>query len=180
MTNPSNILIDGSKFGLDWLKIYWYGALIVVGILLAYILCSHEAKRRNLHKDCVIDLVLMVVPIGAIFARIYYIVFALDAFIRPGMSFGQIVLGMLNFRDGGLAIYGAIIGGVLGMLIYGRVKRMHFLSITDLIRPSAAGAISSIRRLMAGSSPKGSRLISRLPSGSTNAISPAAPICPQT
>ena len=138
MTNPSNILIDGSKFGLDWLKIYWYGALIVVGILLAYILCSHEAKRRNLHKDCVIDLVLMVVPIGAIFARIYYIVFALDAFIRPGMSFGQIVLGMLNFRDGGLAIYGAIIGGVLGMLIYSRVKRMHFLSITDLIMPTVA------------------------------------------
>lgn len=138
MKNPSNILIDGSKFGLDWLKIYWYGGLIVVGIILAYILCSIEAKRRRLHKDCVIDLALIIVPLGAIFARIYYVVFALDAFIKPGMSFGEILLGMINVRDGGLAIYGAIIGGVLGMFIYGRVKRIHFLSITDLIMPSVA------------------------------------------
>ena len=138
MKNPSNVLIDGSKFGLDWLKIYWYGALIVLGIILAFILCSHEAKRRRLHKDCVIDLCLIAVPLGVIFARIYYIVFSLDMFIRPGMSFGEILLGMINLRDGGLAIYGAIIGGVLGMLIYGRVKKLHFLSIADLILPTVA------------------------------------------
>ena len=138
MKNPSNILIDGSKFGLDWLKIYWYGALIVLGIIIAFILCSHEAKRRRYHKDCVIDLCLICVPLGAIFARIYYIIFSLDMFIKPGMSFGEILLGMINFRDGGLAIYGAIIGGVLGMIIYGRIKRMHFLSIADLILPSVA------------------------------------------
>ena len=138
MSNPSRILIDGSKFGLDWLKVYWYGALIVVGIVICYLLCSHEAKRRRLHKDCVIDLALWTVPLGAVFARLYYIVFALDVFIRPGMSFGEILLGMINVRDGGLAIYGAIIGGVIGMLIYSRRKRMHFLSITDLILPSVA------------------------------------------
>lgn len=138
MNNPSRILIDGSKFGLDWLQIYWYGALIVVGILLSYLLCSHEAKRRRFHKDCAIDLCLIVVPLGAIFARLYYVVFALDSFIHPGMSVGKILLGILNVRDGGLAIYGAIIGGVIGMAIYGAVKKMHLLSITDLIMPSVA------------------------------------------
>ena len=45
MKNPSRLLIDGSKFGVDWLQIYWYGALIVVGIILSYIFCSIEAKR---------------------------------------------------------------------------------------------------------------------------------------
>ncbi len=138
MTNPSRILIDGSKFGLDWLKIYWYGALIVLGIIVAFYLCSAEAKRRNFHKDCVIDLCLWIVPLGAIFARIYYIVFALDAFIRPGMGFWEVVKGMLSIRDGGLAIYGAIIGGVLGMVIYSIRKKMHLLSITDMIMPTVA------------------------------------------
>ncbi|MCR5808835.1 MAG: prolipoprotein diacylglyceryl transferase [Clostridiales bacterium] len=138
MNNPSRILVDGSKFGLDWLQIYWYGALIVVGIILAYILCSHEAKRRNFHKDCTIDLCLIVVPLGAIFARLYYIVFTLDAFIKPDMSIGEVLLGMINVRDGGLAIYGAIIGGVIGMVIYARVKKMHLLSLFDLVFPSVA------------------------------------------
>ena len=138
MKNPSKILIDGSKFGLDWLKIYWYGALIVLGIILAYLLCSHEAKRRRFHKDCVVDLCLIIVPLGAIFARLYYVVFALDVFVRPGMSTGEILLGILNFRDGGLAIYGAILGGVIGMLIYALAKRMHFLSITDMVMPTVA------------------------------------------
>lgn len=138
MNNPSNILIDGSKFGVDWLKIYWYGALIVLGVIMAYVLCSHEAKRRGYHKDCVIDLCLICVPLGAIFARIYYILFSLDTFIRPGMSFGETVWGIINIRDGGLAIYGAIIGGVIGMLIYSRIKKMHFLSLTDLVLPTVA------------------------------------------
>lgn len=136
--NPSRILIDGSKFGLDWLQIYWYGALIVTGIILSYILCSVEAKRRRFHKDCVIDLCLIIIPLGAIFARLYYVLFELETFIRPGMSLGQILLGIINVRDGGLAIYGAIIGGVIGMIIYGLAKKMHIFSITDLIMPSVA------------------------------------------
>ena len=138
MTNPSRILIDGSKFGLDWLKIYWYGALIVLGILIAFILCSHEAKRRNFHKDCVIDLVILLIPFGAVFARLYYVIFELDMFIKSGMSFGEILLGIINVRDGGLAIYGAIIGAVIAIIIYGRVKKMHVLSLLDLIMPSVA------------------------------------------
>lgn len=138
MKNPSRLLVDGSKFGLDWLQIYWYGALIVLSIIIGYILLSCEAKRRRLHKDCVIDLALIGIPLGAIFARLYYVVFALDSFIRPDMSFGEIVLGMINFRDGGLAIYGAIIGALLAFFIYGRVKKMHFASLTDFVIPTIA------------------------------------------
>ena len=138
MKNPSRLLIDGSKFGVDWLQIYWYGALIVVGIILSYILCSIEAKRRKLHKDCVVDLCLWCIPLGAIFARLYYIVFSLKDFIKPGMGFSEVLLGMLNVRDGGLAIYGAVLGGMIGMFIYSRRKKMHFLSITDMILPAVA------------------------------------------
>ena len=136
MTNPSRVLIDGSKFGLDWLQIYWYGALIVLSIFLGYLLCSHEAKRRRFHKDCVIDLVIIGVPLGAIFARLYYVLFELDAFIKPGMTFGEVMLGIINVRDGGLAIYGAVIGAMIALAIYGRIKKMHFLSLLDLVIPA--------------------------------------------
>ncbi len=138
MKNPSRFLIDGSKFGLDWLQIYWYGALIVLSIIIGYFMLSHEAKRRKLHRDCVIDMALICIPLAAIFARLYYVVFELDTFFRPGMSVGEILLGVINLRDGGLAIYGAIIGAVLGLFIYGRVKRMHLFSLTDLALPAIA------------------------------------------
>ena len=138
MEYPNKLLIDGSKFGVDKLQISWYGALIVLGIIISYILLSIEAKRRRLHKDCVVDLCLWCIPLGAIFARLYYIVFSLNEFIKPDLSFGQVLLGMLNVRSGGLAIYGAIIGGMLGMFIYSRRKKMHFLSITDLVLPGVA------------------------------------------
>ncbi len=138
MTNPSRLLIDGSKFGLDWLQIYWYGALIVLSILIAYILCSHEAKRRHFHKDCVIDLVIIGVPLGAIFARLYYVVFALGSFVKPGMTFKEVLLGVINVRDGGLAIYGAILGAVIALLIYSRVKKIRFLTLLDLVIPTIA------------------------------------------
>jgi phosphatidylglycerol:prolipoprotein diacylglycerol transferase len=138
MKNPSRLLFDGSKYGIDWLQIYWYGALIVLGIIISYILCSHEAKRRKLHKDCVIDIALIGIPLGAIFARLYYVVFALDSFVRSGMSFGEILLGIINIRDGGLAIYGAILGALIALMIYGRVKKMHLFSLLDLILPGVA------------------------------------------
>jgi len=135
LKNPSNILIDGSKFGMDWLQIYWYGALIAVGIILSYLLASHEAKRRNFKKDTVVDLCLLVVPLGAVFARLYYVVFSWKEYFNSSMTLGQSLLAVLDVRSGGLAIYGAVIGGIIGILIYSRVKKAHFLSLCDLLFP---------------------------------------------
>ena len=135
MDNPSNILIDGRSFGVDWLVIYWYGALIALGILISYLLASHEAKRRNFKKDTVVDICLLVVPLGAIFARLYYVVFEWKSYFNSDLTLGQSLLRVLDFRSGGLAIYGAVLGGIIGLLIYSRVKKAHFLSLCDLIFP---------------------------------------------
>ena len=135
MQNPSNVLIDGSKFGLDWLKIYWYGALIGLGIVISYLLAAHEVKRRKFHKDTAIDLCLIVVPLGAIFARLYYVVFSWKDYFNSSMTLGQSLKAVLDVRSGGLAIYGAVIGGLLGIFIYSRVKKAHFLSHCDLVMP---------------------------------------------
>lgn len=138
MQNPSNILIDGSKFGMDWLKIYWYGALIALGIIISYLLAGHEAKRRNFKKDTVVDLCLWVVPLGAVFARLYYVVFSWKDYFNSSKTLGQSLLSVLDVRGGGLAIYGAVIGGILGVVIYSRIKKAHFLSLCDLVFPGVA------------------------------------------
>ncbi len=135
MENPNNVLIDGSKFGVDWLVIYWYGALIALGILISYLLAGHEAKRRNFKKDTVVDLCLLVVPLGAIFARLYYVVFEWKHYFNSSLTLGQSLLRVLDFRSGGLAIYGAVLGGILGIFIYSRIKKAHFLSLCDIIFP---------------------------------------------
>ena len=140
MQNPSNILIDGSSFGLDWLKIYWYGALIAVGIVLAYILASLEAKRRGFKKDTVIDLCLIAVPLGAVCARLYYVMFSWDEYFNASKTLGQSLVSVLDVRSGGLAIYGAVAGGLAGFCIYSRLKRAHFLSFCDLAAPGVAVA----------------------------------------
>ncbi len=134
-TPYSNILIKGSSIGLDGFNIYWYGFLIFVGIVLAVLLASHEAKRRGMHKDTVIDLCLLVLPLGVIGARLYYVVFEPLRFWHEGISVWEFIKNVLNLRSGGLAIYGAIIGGVLGILIYARHKKIYFLSLTDIVAP---------------------------------------------
>lgn len=135
MRNPGKVLIDGSRFGLDWLKIYWYGALIAVGIVLAYILASHEAKRRGFKKDTVIDMCLIAVPLGAVCARLYYVIFSWEEYFNPSMTLGESLLAAIDVRGGGLAIYGAVIGGLLGVFIYSRVKKAYFFSHCDLAIP---------------------------------------------
>ncbi|MCH5279333.1 MAG: prolipoprotein diacylglyceryl transferase [Christensenellaceae bacterium] len=129
MKNPDPILIN-NLFGIDWLDIHWYGLLIVVGIIIAIFLADHEVKRRKLPPDTAIDLCLVCIPSGLIGARLYYVIFSLDQF--------HSISDVLNIMDGGLAIYGMLIGGLLGAFIYMKVKRLSFLHALDIILPCVA------------------------------------------
>lgn len=129
MTNPDPILIH-NLFGVEWLDIHWYGFLIVIGIVIAVFLAEHEVKRKKLPSDTAIDLCLVCIPAGLIGARLYYVIFALDQF--------HSVSDVINVMDGGLAIYGALIGGLLGAFIYMKKKKLSFLHALDLILPGVA------------------------------------------
>ena len=109
-------------------SITWYSVLIMAGILLAYVLGAREEKRLGLPKDTMLDVVLVTVPAGIIGSRVYYVLMKLDEFAADPVS-------VLYIWKGGVAIYGAVIGGVLALWILSRVKKISFASLTDLVAP---------------------------------------------
>ena len=108
--------------------ITWYSFLIVTGVLIAVILACREEKRAGLPKDTVIDLALLLLPCGIIGARLYYVVFSLPQFSGDFLS-------VFRIWEGGLAIYGGVIGGFLAVLFFSRRRRLPLLLLCDMIAP---------------------------------------------
>ncbi len=106
----------------------WYSVLIVLGVLCAIYLAGREEKRLGLPKDTVLDLALVVVPCGIVGARLYYVLMSWDQFTGNPLS-------ILYIWEGGIAIYGAVIGGALGAFFYARRKKLSFLTLADVIVP---------------------------------------------
>ncbi len=121
--NPDRVAF--TLFGRD---IYWYGVLMATGILIAVLLAIREAKRKGMSEDTMLDLCLIIIPCGVVGARLYYVIFELKQYLSNPIR-------MLYIWEGGLAIYGAVIGGLLGLLIYSRVKKLRFLKLADCIAP---------------------------------------------
>lgn len=117
-------------FELFGIKIYWYGVLITLGVVLAYLYAMHRSKDFGLNKDRMFDVVFVALIGGFLGARIYYCVFqTLDP--NSGMSF-DFITTFTTIRDGGLAIYGGIIGGFLCGFIACRVRKVNFRAMADL------------------------------------------------
>ena len=112
-------------------SIPWYSILIVTGVVLAIALACHEERRAGLPRDTVIDLALWLLPFGIAGARIYYVVFSWD-------SFRNDLLSVFRIWEGGLAIYGGIIAGVIVLLVFCRVRKMRPLPLCDIIVPGLA------------------------------------------
>lgn len=111
-------------FQLFGMPVYWYGIIITCGLILAVYLCCRWAHRFGTNSDEIIDLMIFAVPAALIAIRAYYVIFNLD-FYRGAdgtLEWSRI----LSYRDGGLAIYGAVISSVIVLLIFSRVKRSAF------------------------------------------------------
>lgn len=106
----------------------WYSALIVAGICVALLLCVHDEKRLALPKDTTVDLALFVLPFGIIGARLYYVAFAWDVFRDHPLE-------ILKIWNGGLAIYGGILGGLAAIALFARLRKVSALTLCDLIVP---------------------------------------------
>ena len=105
--------------------IYWYGIIIAMGFLLAYIYMDRRAPRFGLNGDQVLDMLFWAVPIGIVCARIYYCVFYWDGYRDNPIS-------CLYIWEGGLAIYGGVLGGILGLFLCHKVKKLPFWTELDL------------------------------------------------
>lgn len=106
----------------------WYSVLVVAGIALAIWLAGREEKRLGLPCDTAVDLALVVVPCGIIGARLYYVLMSWELFAQQPIK-------ALYVWEGGLAIYGGVIGGALGAWAYARKKKLRFAALADMIAP---------------------------------------------
>ncbi len=110
--------------------VYWYGIIIVSGLLLAVFLCCRWGKRFGVTEDQITDMMLFAVPAALVAIRAYYVIFNLDAYRMEdgGLDWAAI----LRYSDGGLAIYGAIISSAIVLLIFCRARKISFLAFADL------------------------------------------------
>lgn len=112
------------------LPIYWYGVIIVTGLVLAVLFCSRIGKRFGITEDQLIDMMLFAVPAALVALRAYYVIFNLDLYRRADGTLDWAAI--FNLRDGGLAIYGAILSSALVLFLFCRFRKISFLSFADL------------------------------------------------
>jgi phosphatidylglycerol:prolipoprotein diacylglycerol transferase len=116
-------------FGVQGFDIAWYGVIIAIGMLLGMTLAIHRARRQGFKSDLIVDFLLIAIPVALVFARLYYVVFEWQQYAANPIR-------ILAIQEGGLAIYGGVIGGVLTAWLYGRRHKIPFLAFTDLLVPS--------------------------------------------
>lgn len=115
-----------SIFGFD---IYWYAILILIGILIGIFLACKEAKRISFGYSFMNDLSFYIIPISLIGARLYYVIFNYSIFRGDFLS-------IFKVWEGGLAIYGGIIAGIIFIIYYCKKNNKSILKTTDIIAPS--------------------------------------------
>ncbi|MGV8145132.1 MAG: prolipoprotein diacylglyceryl transferase [Alkaliphilus sp.] len=116
-------------FEVFGVSIGWYGIIISFGILLGVFVANYRAKQENLPEDTIIDLVLWAVPLAVVGTRIYYVAFNWS-------YYGQNLIEIFKVRQGGLAIHGGIIAGVLVGYFFTKVKKINFWKLADICAPS--------------------------------------------
>jgi phosphatidylglycerol:prolipoprotein diacylglycerol transferase len=133
-------MING--FTIFGLKIYFYALIIITGALLGAYLASREAKRRGFDPEMIWDALPWLLFAGIIGARIWHILTPPASMLIDGKNpyfiFPQGLLEMLNVRNGGLGIPGAVMAGVLALWIYARKKKISFASWLDIAAPGLA------------------------------------------
>ena len=114
----------GKNISIFGLSIAYYGIVIVTGMMIAIWIAQREAKRTGQNPEQYLDLAMIGIVAGILGARIYYVVFAWDYYKDD-------LLSIFNIRQGGLAIYGGIIGACIAVVIYSRKKKQSFGLLMD-------------------------------------------------
>jgi phosphatidylglycerol---prolipoprotein diacylglyceryl transferase len=121
--------------------IYFYGLLIMAGVIAAAFLGQAEAKRKGMNPELIWDALFWVVLAGIIGARLWHIFSPPPSMVEQGITtkwYFAHPLDMLNIRNGGLGIPGAVIGGAIALWIYCRRKKVSFLTWADTVIPGVA------------------------------------------
>lgn len=114
-------------FTLFGLEVRWYGVIITLGIICAYLYASWRGKGEGISSDDLLDIAMFVVLFGVAGARLYYVL------MRPGDY--STLWEIINIRKGGLAIYGGVIVGAITLAIAGRIKKINMFRLLDCVAP---------------------------------------------
>lgn len=105
-----------------------YGIFIALGVIAAEFYMGREVRRLSLPSDLAVDMALWSVPLAVLFSRIYYVIFTWERYKGDFFS-------IFRVWEGGLAIYGGVIGGALGVYLLSKRRKIPFFTLTDLVAP---------------------------------------------
>ena len=123
------------------LPVRGYGVFLMLGIVIASLFAVRRAKKKwNIPPELIVSIVLVEVISGIIGARIFYVAEYWHSFVvrdpGQGVDLGATIRGMLNLTQGGLVVFGSIIGGIVTTLVYLRIKKLPLLATMDIFSPA--------------------------------------------
>lgn len=118
--------INPTAFSIGGFTIQWYGVIIAMGFLLAFLYLMFSCRKFNVDQDRLIDAVIVGMIGGIIGARLYYVIF------YPGDQYVKDPISILYIWNGGLAIYGGIIGGLLCGALMAKLRHLKIAAVLDL------------------------------------------------
>ena len=128
-----NLVLNIKKvaFTLFGLEIYWYSVLIISAMIIALLIYKKRNGLYGIKFNDILDLVIYLIPISIVCARVYYVLFNLKYYMLNPIE-------IINTRNGGIAIYGGIIGGIITCIIFCKKRKINLLDLIDYIVPALA------------------------------------------
>lgn len=123
------LTIDPIAFEILGWPVRWYGVIIGLAILIGYILFTREASRKGIDSDTSFDLLFWTVIFGLVGARIYYVIFSSQSYFSDPLS-------VFRVWEGGMAIYGGVIGGALTIYILCQKYKINVIDVFDTAVPA--------------------------------------------
>ena len=120
--------VNKVAFSIFGIEVRWYAVFIVIGIIIAILLCKKDHGKYGIKFEDVIELLIFALPISIICARLYFISFKFEYYMKNPQE-------ILNIRNGGLAIYGGIIGAVITIFVFCKIKKIKVLDMLDYMAP---------------------------------------------
>lgn len=119
--------VNEIAFSIGSLNVRWYGIIITIGMIVAFLISLHFAKKMKIKTDDMLDLAIFIFIFSIIGARVYNVIFTIDEY--------DSLLDMISIWKGGLAIYGGVIAGGITTVIVARAKKINVLDLLDIVTP---------------------------------------------
>ena len=121
------VMNPGRAISIGPLTVHYYGAIIAFGLILGVMYACRRSKDFGLKEDDLIDGVLWVTPFAILCARAYYVLF------RWAEEYAANPISALYIWQGGLAIYGGVIGAVIGIIVFCKCRKIKPLVVLDVV-----------------------------------------------